>query len=145
MDNRLSHYSTFPTITLWGVQIYKVVIIFTLIFAIGIGIYALLDPWFIPLLFPKYSAVEVIPLTTMSAAILITLPASLFSQHLEARGHAKASMISQWTASILFIGALFILIPSFGLMGAIISRGIYRLIYTILTMIFLLRLLCEKL
>lgn len=101
----------------------------TLVFAIGIGIYIGISPWIIPFLFPLYDPVQLVPLTNVAALILITFPASLFPQQLEARGRAKEVLIGQWMASVVFAIALLILIPTMGLMGAIIARGIFRVAY----------------
>ena len=105
-------------IVLWG----------TGIFAIGITLYIMFIPWFLPWLFPQYDAHEVFILTSAVAVTLITIPAGLFVQNLEARGKVKQLQIAQWLASLAFVAALLILAPKYGPLGAIIARGIFRLL-----------------
>lgn len=107
----------------------KVVVVLTLFFAVGIALYIAISPWVIPLMFPLYDPKEILPLTAVSAIILIVFPSSLFIQQLEARGRARDILIGQWLSSGILVAALLVLVPTLGLMGAIIARGIFRLTY----------------
>lgn len=105
----------------------KGVLIGTAIFAIGIAIYIAIAPFIIPLLFPNYPAAQLVQLTSVAALTLLVAPASVYPQFLEARRMVKAVHWCNWTASAVFVTALFTLIPLYGPMGAVISRGLFRL------------------
>jgi O-antigen/teichoic acid export membrane protein len=107
----------------------KVVAWLTLIVALGIGIYLLISPIVMPLLFPLYESAAIIPVTDTAAIILLTMPAQLFAQQLEAQGKAKEVLISQWLSSGVFALSLFILVPTAGLIGALVARGLFRVTY----------------
>ncbi len=111
-------------------KLIKAVLCGVVIFTIGIGIYIALCPLIIPWLFPKYDASEVIFLTSISAITLITQPMSLLSQYLEAQGMVKAIWYSNLTAAIAFALSMSFLIPFYGLLGAMIARGVFRLVYS---------------
>ncbi len=107
----------------------KVVSWLTIIMAIGIGIYLLISPKVMPFLFPLYDPSSIVPVTNAAAIVLITMPATLFAQQLEAQGRAKDVLISQWMSSAVFAIALVILVPLAGLIGALAARGIFRMTY----------------
>ena len=109
-------------------HIVRIVMWGTGIFVIGITLYVVCIPWFIPWLFPQYDAHQVFVLTSAAAITLITIPSNLFVQNLEARGKIHHLQIAQWVASFAFIVALLILAPTYGPLGAIISRGIFRVL-----------------
>lgn len=113
----------------------RAVLWMTLIFALGIAAYIAVSPWLLPFLFPLYDPAELIPLSNVSAIILITFPASLFSQQLEARGRAKAILIGQWLAAAILSVSLLLLVPTFGLMGALVARGLFRFTYALYSML----------
>jgi len=120
-------------------KMHQSVIIGTVFFALGIFCYILIAPFIIPVLFPKYPADELVRLTSVAALILITSPATLYPQFLEARGMMKGVHWSNWSASIAFVIALFALIPLWGPLGAIVARGIFRLTYVIAALIIIQR------
>lgn len=101
----------------------------TIFVAIGILCYIVISPAIIPILFPLYPAHEVILLTNIAAITLITMPATLFPQYLEARGMIKDLTIANWLAAVMFTLSLLVLVPSYGLVGAVIARGVFRFIY----------------
>lgn len=101
----------------------------TVVFAVGIACFVAVSPWLMPLLFPLYNPAELVPLSSAAAIMLITFPASLFSQQLEARGKARQILIGQWLSAAVFAVSLLTLIPTMGLIGAILARGIFRLTY----------------
>ncbi len=103
----------------------------TLIFAVGIGLYVVIAPFVLPWLFPRYlgQMQDVILWSQASAIALITTPATLFPQYLEARGMVRDLRNAQWTASITLCALLVWLIPAIGPLGALIARGVYRFIY----------------
>lgn len=107
----------------------RMVLIVTFFFAIGIALYVLICPWLIPLLFPNYQASEIVLLTSIAAITLIVTPSTLFPQYLEAQGMIQQLQRSHWAAAILFTIALIMLVPTYGVLGAIIARGIFRLTY----------------
>jgi O-antigen/teichoic acid export membrane protein len=107
------------------------VIIGMAIFGVGILLYVMVAPFIMPILFPLYPAEELTRLTSIAAITLIVAPASLYPQFLEARGLVKELHWANWISSAAFAIALFSLIPTLGLMGAIISRGVFRFSYAI--------------
>lgn len=120
-------------------KLMKVVLVGTIIFAIGIVFYILLCPLLIPFLFPKYDARDVILLTSVAAMTLITMPGTLFAQYLEAQGMVREIRFSNWSAAALFGLSLVVLIPLYGLLGAVLARGVFRLMYVGSTCWFVMR------
>lgn len=98
----------------------------TAVFVVGIAAYVLVAPLAMPLLFPQYDARQLTILTCAAAAMIVANPATLFAQYLEAQGMLRQIRISQWTAAAVFAVALCALIPTMGLLGAIVARGLFR-------------------
>lgn len=111
-------------------KLMRVVILGMGIFAVGIAVYIALCPWLIPLLFPNYDAKVVILLTSICAATLITNPGSLLEQYLEAQAMVREIKFTNWNAAVAFLLSLVLLVPTYGLLGAILARGIFRFVYT---------------
>lgn len=109
-------------------KLLQIVLVGTVLFALGIGFYVILCPWMIPLLFPQYDAKEIILLTSVAAVTLITNPGTLFAQYLEAQGLIREVRLSNWIAAAGFGVSLFLLIPTMGLLGAVLARGVFRFI-----------------
>ncbi len=107
-------------------KLIKVVLIGVLIFAVGITVYILLCPYIIPLLFPQYDSKQVVLLTSLTAVTLIVQPMALLSQYLEAQRMIRELWLSNLVAAIVFGFSMSILIPAYGLLGAVIARGIFR-------------------
>lgn len=120
-------------------KLIKVVLTGMAVFACGIAVYIALAPFAIPLLFPNYDAREVVLLTSIAAATLIIQPGALFAQYLEAHGMIRAIRFSNWNAAASFAVALVALIPAYGLVGALLARGIFRFVYFGSTWWFMLR------
>lgn len=113
-------------------KMHQAVLSGTALFALGIALYVAIAPLIMPILFPQYPQEELILLTRIAALTLIVSPASLYPQFLEARNMTKAIHISNWTASAAFLLALVTLVPVYGPLGAIISRGVFRFLYAII-------------
>lgn len=111
-------------------KLMKVVLIGTLIFAVGILAYIAASPWLMPFLFPQYDAKELVLLTSIAAIAIITSPGSLFAQFLEAQGMIREVRSSNWIAAIVFAISLVFFIPTYGLIGAAVARIIFRFVYT---------------
>lgn len=105
------------------------VLIGTAVFAFGAVVYALMSPFLMAVLFPKYDSGQLALLTSVAAITVVTNPASLFAQYLEAQGMLRETRIAQWTAACLFAASLITLIPTMGLLGAVLARGIFRAAY----------------
>lgn len=105
------------------------VLVGTVVFALGSVAYALLSPFLMAVLFPKYDSAQLALLTSVAAITVVTNPASLFAQYLEAQGMLRETRIAQWTAAGLFALSLVTLIPTMGLLGAVLARGIFRIAY----------------
>lgn len=110
-------------------KMFHAVIIGTTVFALGAIAYALVSPLLMPILFPKYDAAQLSFLTSVAAITVITIPASLFAQYLEAQGMIRETRIAQWSAAAIFACSLLTLIPTMGLLGAVLARGIFRVAY----------------
>ena len=110
-------------------KLMKAVLLGTAVFAVGITLYIAVCPWLMPLLFPTYAANELVLLTSVASLSLIVIPGTLFSQYLEARGMIKEIQYASWGAAAVFGVMLFLLIPMYGLLGAIIARAVFRFVY----------------
>ncbi len=113
-------------------RVEKVVIIGMAIMIVAVSIYWTISPLMIPLLFPKYTSHSILLLSNIAALTIIPIPATLFTQYLEARGKISELQWSTWSTSGIYIIVMYILIPRFGVMGAIISRIIFRMIHGII-------------
>ncbi len=109
------------------------------IFTIGIIVYTMISPWIIPFLFPKYHAHEVIFLTNISAITLVMTPTALLGQYLDAQKMVREIQIANWGSACIFALALVTIVPLYGLIGAVIARGIFRFMYGVTTCWFVLR------
>jgi O-antigen/teichoic acid export membrane protein len=92
----------------------------------GILIYILAAPWAMPVLFPGYDPDQLILLTSISALTLITIPAGLLTQYLEAQGMIWEVRWSTWIATGVFAVSLVLLVPTMGPLGAVLARGVFR-------------------
>jgi len=97
----------------------KKVLLLTGIMCIPVIAYIVAAPYIFNLLFPQY--MESIIYSQVFAFILILTPSLLFNEALIAHSHTKALYIVQTLAPIVKIIALLILLPLFGIWGAIIS------------------------
>lgn len=120
-------------------KLFRAVLFGTVVFAVGIVLYIVSTPVLIPLLFPQYDSAQVITLTSVMAATLITMPSTLISQYLEAQGMIRENRRANWVAAAVFLVLLVLLIPTYGLLGAILARGGFRLCLIMLSWILLLR------
>lgn len=118
-------------------KLLKFVGILTLLFGMGIVAYIAITPYVFRLLFPNY--LDAIFLSQIAAAILITVPSSLLMQYLEAQAMVSALRWIRWIAAGVYCSSLLLLVPHFGLIGALLSRGLLRLMYTLCTLYFLLQ------
>lgn len=107
-------------------KLMKAVLLGMLVFAVGIAVYIVLCPFLMPILFPNYDATEITLLTSVAALTLITMPGALFSQYMEARGMIRQIRIANWVSAVLFALSIVTLIPFYGLVGAMLARGIFR-------------------
>ncbi len=117
-------------------KLLKIVGVLTMAFAAGILVYILIAPLMFRLLFPNY--LDAVYLTQFAAAILITVPSALLTQYLEAQKMILALRWTRWLAAGVYCLTLIIFVPYFGLIGAILSRGLLRLTYTLCALYFLL-------
>jgi len=107
------------------------------VFAVGIALYIALAPYIFHFLFPTYP--DAILLSQVAAAILITVPGGLLTQYLEAQAMVRALTMTRWIAAAVFVISLLTLVPTLGLMGALIARGLLRLSYILCTVYYLVR------
>jgi O-antigen/teichoic acid export membrane protein len=122
-------------------KMHKAVLLGTVVFIVIILCYALIMPFAVPVLFPKYlaSAQELTRLTIIAAITLLSAPATLYPQYLEARGMIRETQWSNWTASLVFVIALVTLIPNLGILGAVLARGFFRFTYAGVAWFFVMR------
>lgn len=110
----------------------------TICFLFIILLYWITADVFFGILFPKYNDANTIFLSKIAFATLITVPWNLIPQYLQAHGATKAVRNSNIIASVVFLICLITLIPSYSLLGAIISRGLFRISYATLSLYYLL-------
>ncbi len=108
-------------------KLQKVVWYGTLLFAAGIAVYWAVSWFALPILFPKYAASDIVGISNLSAFILIFMPATLFYQYMEAQKMIRQLQWTQWISSAVFSASLIALVPFYGAMGAVLSRGIFRM------------------
>ncbi|GEM_PF-1940296 len=109
----------------------------TLLFAAGIVLYIFLAPFLFAILFPNYP--DAVLLSQIFSLTLLAIPSTLIAQYMEAQAMLSALRRSQWLSSVVFVIATLTLIPAYGLLGAVIARGILRCGYMCFTWFFLLR------
>ncbi|MEQ1849583.1 MAG: oligosaccharide flippase family protein [Candidatus Peribacteraceae bacterium] len=114
-------------------QLFRVVLLGTLLFAVCIALYILAAPWLMPFLFPGYEAKELVLLTSVAAASLITMPSTLLSQYLDAQGLIRHNYRTNWTSAAVFAVLLVWLIPQYGLLGAVLARFGARLTSSVMS------------
>lgn len=90
-----------------------------------VGIYILLAPWFYYTFFPAYQ--EAILFSQILSLSLLLFPLGLFNTALKAEGNLKKVYIYQLSAPFAQIIAFAVLIPLFGIWGAVAGRLIGRL------------------
>lgn len=96
----------------------------TLVVLVGIIVYIILAPYFYEFFFRKY--LSSVPLSQLFALSVLVVPASFLGETLQASGNVKKNYIYQMSNQIIQIIFLIILIPLFGLWGAIWARIIGR-------------------
>jgi O-antigen/teichoic acid export membrane protein len=96
----------------------------TLLSVIPLGIGIAITPFILPWIFPNYP--EAILLTQVGLAMLIFQPGALISQYMEAQAMIREMRWAQWISAAIYIVSLVVLLPSFGLVGAVIGRGVLR-------------------
>lgn len=116
-------------------RLIKLVLRSTVISVAGIAAYIVIAPFAMPLLFPTYP--DAVFLSQIAAVTLVTQPGALLTQYLEAQAMLRAQQWTQWISASVFVLSLVIMIPQFGLLGAVIARGMLRLSYSICALFFL--------
>lgn len=99
----------------------------TIFFVVGIALFCMITPFIIPILFPYYDAREITFLTNIAACTLINTPSTLCTQYMEARGMIRELQWCTWLSSFFYVITLCILVPMYGPVGAILSRGMLRI------------------
>ncbi len=117
-------------------KLMKAYVAFTLLMAAGIAVYVAIAPALFRVLFPNY--LDAVSLTQFAAVILITAPSSLLLQYLEAQKMIHALRWTRWLSAAIYCVTLIVLVPRFGLIGALISRGLLRLTYAVCSISFIL-------
>lgn len=90
-----------------------------------IGLYVLLAPWFYHTFFPAYQ--EAILFSQILSLSLLLFPLGLFNTALKAEGNLQKVYIYQLSAPFVQIIAFALLIPPFGIWGAVVGRLLGRL------------------
>ena len=91
-----------------------------------VGFYILLAPWFFRTFFPAYK--EATLFSQVLSLSLLLFPLGLFNTALKAEGNLRKVYIYQLSAPFAQIIAFMILIPLFGIWGAVAGRLLGRLI-----------------
>lgn len=98
--------------------------------ALVVFTYVLIAPSFFQIFFPRY--LESVSLSQVFALSLVILPFSFFATALIAEGATKKIYIYRVTTPLIQIVALVILIPIFGLWGAVVGRVVGRTLQNVL-------------
>lgn len=118
--------------TLQDTLSYKVILM-TLGF-LGVAVlYILIAPFFFDLLFPQY--MEAVPYTQIYALAIVLFAGRIYEKVLEAHMQTKWLYISQFSSNVAKIVALLVLLPIYGIWGAVISLLIWESFRVILAYI----------
>lgn len=109
----------------------------TVLFLLFIIAYWVSVDYFFGVIFPQYNDPQTIFLSKLMFATLIVIPWNLVPQYLEAHGATVAVRNSNLYSSGVFLVCLLWLIPTYGLLGAVISRAMFRFAYTLLSIFYL--------
>ena len=109
----------------------------TIAFAFIIGVYWLTADVFFSILFPKYAGTQAVWLSKIAFATLIVIPWNLIPQYLEAHGATVPVRNSNLYSSAIFLACLLLLVPEYRLLGAIVSRGSFRVSYIVISVWYL--------
>jgi O-antigen/teichoic acid export membrane protein len=110
------------------------VFLFFLITVAATAVYILLAPWLFSFVFPTYP--EAVAISQVLALTLLFVPRSAFAQALTAHSKKKALYTISVTSNLLKIASLIILLPIFGIWGAV-----YALLFTELVSVLLMSIL----
>lgn len=89
-------------------------------------------------LFPLYDDPNTVFLSKVALATLLIITWNIIPQYLEAHGYLHQIRRINALCAGAFLICMLILIPQYGLLGAIISRGIFRLVFVGSSMFYLL-------
>jgi O-antigen/teichoic acid export membrane protein len=117
-------------------KLLRIVFGLTIVFSALLGLYIAAAPWLFTWLFPNYT--DAVLYTQLAAALLFTVPCGLLTQYLEAQAMVRELRWTRWIAAITFCLSLVTLVPNFGVVGALWSRGILRVSYALCVLYFLL-------
>ncbi len=96
----------------------KTFYLFILVLPIVVG-YILFAPLLFKIFFPKY--IEAVIYTQVAALTLLFFPRALFGTALTAKAQTKALYMNTIILSPLYITSLLLLVPAFGIMGAVLA------------------------
>ncbi len=105
------------------------VLLFSGVMSIFALSYIVIAPLAFPILFPLYP--EAIPLTQLLALTLLFIPRSLYSKALHAHAQTRALYISNITLPIIKLTLLLLLLPTYGIWGAVYALLLSGLIETV--------------
>lgn len=104
--------------------------------AVGVFAYIIAAPFLFQILFPRY--IEAVPFTQILAVSLILFPLGVFGTALKAEGAIKEIYAFSIGTPLIQILAMLILIPLYGLWGAVLARVGGRLFHhALLTFLYL--------
>lgn len=109
----------------------------TVLFLLFIIAYWVSADYFFGIIFPQYNDPRTIFISKLMFATLIVVPWNLVPQYLEAHGATVAVRNSNLYSSGVFLLCLLWLIPAYGLLGAVISRAMFRITYTLISIFYL--------
>ena len=109
----------------------------TVLSILPVILYIVLAPAIFHLLLPNYP--DAIFLSQIAACFLLLQPSALCIQYMEAQAMVKEIRWTQWLGAAIYVGSLVILLPIFGLVGAVIGRGMLRVGYALCSIFFLLK------
>lgn len=132
------HSVAFPKLVQTSTKLFRLALlkkigIYILLLTIPVTLYVLTAPYIFLFLFPAY--VEAVFFSQLFAGTILFTPLSLFSHYFLAQEQKKPLYISSFILPVVFILALLILLPTYGIIGVIISVYI-RLILDAITALY---------
>ncbi len=107
----------------------KKILVLMAIMSIIAGIYIVFAPMLFRILFPQY--LDAIFLSQIAALMLVFLPGTMFGEALTAHMRKKELYVSQTILPITKVGLFLLLVPPFGVWGAIVTIVVSQFLTTV--------------
>src|SRR5581483_11603492 len=104
-----------------------------LILAIGIFFYIILAPFIFQLFFPKFT--QSINLSQIYSLSLLSIPTTLLTLTFQRLKKNQIFYLQELTLLILLVIFLWLLVPKYGIIGAVLAQVLSRMIYLLISFI----------